>query len=64
MPAVQYQSDRAARSVVVCKQALGSAEWLGKIKDLEADETKFAFEELMQEAIAKIECIELEALTV
>ena len=35
-----------------------------KIKDLETDETKFAWEELMQEAIAKMECIELDASTV
>ena len=35
-----------------------------KIKDLETDETKFAWEKLMQEANAKMECIELDALTV
>ncbi|MDH5762806.1 MAG: tRNA 4-thiouridine(8) synthase ThiI [Nitrospinota bacterium] len=35
-----------------------------KIADLEVDETKFPWESLMQEAIEKMECVELDDLTV
>ena len=35
-----------------------------KIPDLERDETRFGWSSLMQEAIEKMECIELDALTV
>jgi thiamine biosynthesis protein ThiI len=35
-----------------------------KIADLEVDETKYPWEALMQEAIEKMECVELDDLTV